>query len=170
MLKKHLILLALLATFLWPPMVLAAPGCDGLIAATEEARRQALQDALFRRNETVNQPPASIQEHLSCFGDFTSMMDLSKYDPSSIMSILKNMADSIQNKACQEAKNYLDSNLSQMSGAINSAGQLPYGLGRVYDTRMSTSGVSVSAGTPSTGGITSQVPSSSSLPRVPLPF
>lgn len=167
--KKNFALLLMGFIFMFPGVSIAAE-CDDLVKATAEARQRRLEDDLLRQQQTVLQPPPSITENLSCFGDFTSMMDLSKYDPSSMVSILKNIADSIQNKACQEAKNYLDSNLSQISGSVNSAGQLPYGLGRVYDTRLSTSGVSVTGSTPSAGGMTSQMPSASSLPRVALPF
>lgn len=170
MLKKNKLILLLLAIIFMFPAVSIAAECDELIASREAARQRAMEDGFLRRHETVNQPPASITESLSCFGDFSSAMDLSKYDPSSIMSILKNMASSIGDKACQQAKGYLDSNLGQLSGAVNSAGQLPYGLGRVYDTRVSTSGVSVTGTTPSAGGVTSKLPSASSLPRVPLPF
>lgn len=152
--------------------MLIAAECDELKAATEAARRKWMEEDLAMQQETVLKPPASITDSLSCFGvgDFTAGMDISKYDPAAIASTLKKMGESIGDKACQAAKGYLDSNLSQISGAVNSGGQLPYGLGRVYDTRISTSGVSVTGTTPSSGGVTSRVPSASSLPKVALPF
>lgn len=169
-LKKNLVILLFFTVILVTPSVLIAAECDGLLAATEAARRKWMEEDLAMQQETVLKPPASITENLSCFGDFTAGMDISKYDPAAIASSLKKLADSIGNKACQAAKGYLDSNLSQISGAVNSGGQLPYGLGRVYDTRISTSGVSVTGATPSAGGVTSKIPSASSLPKVGLPF
>lgn len=170
MLKKNWLILLFFAVIFAMPSVTIAADCEGLLQATESARRKWMEEDLAMQQETVLKPPASITENLSCFGDFTTSMDISKYDPSAIASTLKRIAESIGDKACQAAKGYLDSNLSQISGAVNSGGQLPYGLGRVYDTRMSTSGVSVSGSTPSAGGVTSRIPSASSLPKVSLPF
>jgi hypothetical protein len=169
MVKRNTFLMVFFLIFALQGVAFAA-SCEGLLASVEEARKRYLQDDLLRQQETTLKPPASISEELSCFGDFTAGIDVSKYDPASIMSVLKNMAGSIQDKACQAAKGYLDSNLNQISGSLNSAGQLPYGLGTLYDTRMSTSGVSVTGNTPSAGSISSNLPGTSSLPKVPLPF
>lgn len=169
MVKRSTFFMVFFLLFVVQGNVFAAE-CEGLLESVENARKRYLQDELLRQQETTLKPPASISEELSCFGDFTAGIDISKYDPSSIMSVLKNMAGSIKNNACQAAKGYLDSNLNQISGSLNSAGQLPYGLGTLYDTRMSTSGVSVTGNTPSAGSISSNLPGTSSLPRVQLPF
>lgn len=170
MLKKNWLILLFFLVLIGSPSLLIAADCDELKAATEAARRKWMEEDLAMQQETVLKPPASITENLSCFGDFTAGMDISKYDPAAIASTLKKMGESIGDKACQAAKGYLDSNLSQISGAVNSGAQLPYGLGRVYDTRISTSGVSVTGTTPSAGGAASRLPSTSSLPKVSLPF
>ena len=170
MYKQNLFALFFLALVFFAPNLASAENCDDLLVAARDARERYIQDDLARQNETTLTPPESITKALSCFDSFTKSMDFSKYDPSSIMSILENLGDSIGEQACEAAKGYLDSNLSQMSSAANSAGQLPYGLGSLYDTRLSTSGVSVTGNTPSTGSVTSNLPSTSSLPKVPLPF
>jgi hypothetical protein len=174
--KRSFIMKATLAIFAFlmitgsPVMSFAEGTCDEMSARLGAARSSYLQNDYALQSETVLVEPESISEALSCFDAFSAGVDMTQYDPAAIMAWAKKFGSSLGDKACQAAKGYLDSNLRQISGSLNSATDLPYGLGSVVDVNLSSSGASVTGSTPSTGGITSQIPSTSSLPKVELPF
>ncbi len=165
--KKAMFLL-FLCLFMSIPIASYATNCEDLVWARESAIKERLSRGQEAARDTVNAPSKNLKD-LSCnLESFTSNVDMMKYDQAAIMSWLKKLGDSAMEKGCSAAEDMINSNLRQISSAANSAGNLPYGLGRVYDTSLSTSGVSINAKpSVSTGGVMSNVPS---VPRYNLPF
>jgi hypothetical protein len=67
--------------------------CYDLQRATNEARARAHARALERMGQTVLQPVPSIAD-TSCLDSYTLGIDVGKYDPAAVMSILKRQAES----------------------------------------------------------------------------
>ena len=124
-------------------MASAEKNCDDLGNVTEATRRRAMERSLVLQENTVLVQPRSIPEELACFGDFASYINIASYDPSAITDFLANFASKLIEKACNMAKNALNQQLYQITGAVNSESQLPYGMGQIYDFSLSTSGVSL---------------------------
>lgn len=65
--------------------------CAGLQAATEAARARWMAEDLAMREQTVMLPPASVSD-LSCLDQFTASVDVTKYDPAAVASMLARQA------------------------------------------------------------------------------
>lgn len=65
--------------------------CHELQQAAADARARYIADDLARQEQTVLQPVPSLND-LSCIDSFTAGVDVSKYDPVSVVSMLEQQA------------------------------------------------------------------------------
>ncbi len=134
----------------------ASDGSSGSGCGSVEAAQQALAAATYSSAKNTFQQdvpnPANLQSS-TCFSNILNMggnIGISLINPANILKQLENMA-------CQAAQNALEWPISQAENAINSAGQLPDGLG----------GVTVS--TNNSGSVSTSVNNNASGPSIPSP-
>lgn len=93
---KNTIILIIMALAL-PAMAVAGAGqdlkkkCYELQQAAADARARYIADDLARQEQTVLQPVPSLND-LSCIDSFTASVDVSKYDPAAVISMLERQA------------------------------------------------------------------------------
>jgi hypothetical protein len=66
--------------------------CYELQRATDEARARAHARELALMEQTILQPVPSVAD-TSCLDSYTLSVDVSKYDPAAVMSVLKQQAE-----------------------------------------------------------------------------
>jgi len=86
------IIIMIVAAMVIPATAWAQSPCSELQRATDEARARAHARALERQEQTILQPVPSIAD-TSCLDSWNAGVDVSKYDPAAVMSMLKRQAE-----------------------------------------------------------------------------
>lgn len=167
---KKTTILILSLFFLNYSTAFAANNCDEMGKSVSDARANFIKGSMENQSSTVSKPPEALSD-MSCFDKFSSAVDIGQYDPASIMQWAQKFAKSLANQACQAAMTFVNGQLSQVTSMVNSQGNLPYGLGKIYNVSLSSSQMGFNITPPSASSMSSSVFSktSSSIPTA-LPF
>jgi len=121
-------MLVILASMSAPAQAANCASCPELCESVQNARTQYIQQETGRQEETILKELKSLVD-LSCLDALNTGMNLSMFDPATIIpmiiSALKNLATTLCNQAVSEINGQVNQYVSQ----ANNMTTLPYGLG-----------------------------------------